>query len=267
MISVMAKQISLRASLKWTGFLTTLCLISLWLVGIRWRCEYAWDDSKPRPHFVLVSGVIGFWLPHTPLPPAPDRINAWHAEVSNMQSSLLPLAQRLGLCWPAKQKTPWATEYSLPLWLPLLITAIPTIAVFWIDVRRASACHPTDTHKFERWGKFASILVGIGTFIVLLWVADFVVEAVCLGLCGKEFFRYPPSPAPPPVLRFAIPLIVVIVIAYVGARLTYKRARWRWIAASSEVCRCCGYNLTGNVSGICPECGTPVVPGSGRVGR
>jgi hypothetical protein len=23
-------------------------------------------------------------------------------------------------------------------------------------------------------------------------------------------------------------------------------------------CECCGYNLTGNVSGICPECGTPV---------
>lgn len=27
---------------------------------------------------------------------------------------------------------------------------------------------------------------------------------------------------------------------------------------SSLVCSSCGYNLTGNVSGICPECGTPV---------
>ena len=24
------------------------------------------------------------------------------------------------------------------------------------------------------------------------------------------------------------------------------------------LCRHCGYNLTGNVSGICPECGTPM---------
>ncbi len=23
-------------------------------------------------------------------------------------------------------------------------------------------------------------------------------------------------------------------------------------------CRCCNYNLTGNTSGVCPECGTPV---------
>ncbi|MFI5378483.1 MAG: hypothetical protein ACHRHE_04240 [Tepidisphaerales bacterium] len=26
------------------------------------------------------------------------------------------------------------------------------------------------------------------------------------------------------------------------------------------ICEKCGYNLTGNVSGICPECGTPIAP-------
>jgi len=28
----------------------------------------------------------------------------------------------------------------------------------------------------------------------------------------------------------------------------------------SPLCRTCGYNLTGNVSGICPECGRPIPP-------
>jgi hypothetical protein len=36
---------------------------------------------------------------------------------------------------------------------------------------------------------------------------------------------------------------------------------WFWYQARSRVegghCRCCGYNLTGNISGICPACGTP----------
>lgn len=31
---------------------------------------------------------------------------------------------------------------------------------------------------------------------------------------------------------------------------------WYW--GRPEVCPQCGYNLTGNVSGRCPECGTPV---------
>ncbi len=40
-----------------------------------------------------------------------------------------------------------------------------------------------------------------------------------------------------------------------GLTVAYRlRRRWR-----NELpgCRVCGYNLTGNVSGICPECGTP----------
>lgn len=45
------------------------------------------------------------------------------------------------------------------------------------------------------------------------------------------------------------------VIGYV----VFKRRELRilkWLAAGR--CCGCGYNLTGNVSGICPECGTPV---------
>ena len=29
-----------------------------------------------------------------------------------------------------------------------------------------------------------------------------------------------------------------------------------WRADRRGICRDCGYNLTGNVSGVCPECGT-----------
>jgi hypothetical protein len=39
-------------------------------------------------------------------------------------------------------------------------------------------------------------------------------------------------------------------------------SRWAWIRWQfrNRECRCptCSYNLTGNTSGVCPECGTPV---------
>lgn len=38
----------------------------------------------------------------------------------------------------------------------------------------------------------------------------------------------------------------------------YRRRR----AAGRQGCRSCGYDLTGNVSGVCPECGTAVVGGN-----
>jgi hypothetical protein len=34
--------------------------------------------------------------------------------------------------------------------------------------------------------------------------------------------------------------------------------RWPWGREDFSRCPSCGYNLTGNVSGVCPECGTPI---------
>jgi hypothetical protein len=41
----------------------------------------------------------------------------------------------------------------------------------------------------------------------------------------------------------------VVVFAY------WLRRRWR--ETGLPICRGCGYDLTGNVSGVCPECGAP----------
>lgn len=56
------------------------------------------------------------------------------------------------------------------------------------------------------------------------------------------------------------PTVIVLVIAAFIALLhaighrTSLQARF----TSDPLCRHCQYNLTGNVSGICPECGTPI---------
>jgi len=42
------------------------------------------------------------------------------------------------------------------------------------------------------------------------------------------------------------------------ARLRFSRRRC-WDSPQPR-CNQCGYNLTGNTSGVCPECGTPVQP-------
>ena len=52
-----------------------------------------------------------------------------------------------------------------------------------------------------------------------------------------------------------IPLWVPFLIAAVPTCMLWYRDRRR---APLGECKRCGYNLLGNVSGICPECGTPV---------
>ena len=76
-----------------------------------------------------------------------------------------------------------------------------------------------------------------------------------------------------PFVGFLVGLVVVIVIALKlgrgyrpGDRLARTRVIWTRYANSpvfngerADVCLTCGYDLRGNVSGICPECGTPAV--------
>jgi hypothetical protein len=53
----------------------------------------------------------------------------------------------------------------------------------------------------------------------------------------------------------------MVIAAILPAMWLVLAGRNRWWSARNR-CTACGYNLTGNTSGICPECGTPVVRGS-----
>ncbi len=48
---------------------------------------------------------------------------------------------------------------------------------------------------------------------------------------------------------------LAVVMAYVPARMIYMGLRWERLVDDGRHCVYCGYDLTGNVSGLCPECG------------
>lgn len=57
------------------------------------------------------------------------------------------------------------------------------------------------------------------------------------------------------VLNLAI--AAAFILAYFLANSLYSQLRWKKRAGDYPCCTNCGYNMTGNVSGICPECGQP----------
>jgi len=58
-----------------------------------------------------------------------------------------------------------------------------------------------------------------------------------------------------------MPLWLPLVVATVLTATLWWRDRRR---IPPGHCQKCGYNLTGNVSGVCPECGTAVAETRGR---
>jgi hypothetical protein len=53
-----------------------------------------------------------------------------------------------------------------------------------------------------------------------------------------------------------VPLWVVVIFGAVGP--AYYEIRHRLYRGAGLVCRTCFYDLTGNASGVCPECGSPI---------
>ena len=70
----------------------------------------------------------------------------------------------------------------------------------------------------------------------------------------RDCFGWPAINQSMSVLEVWLPLWIPFVLVAVPTAFLWWRDRHR---IPPGRCQKCGYNLTGNVSGVCPECGTP----------
>lgn len=61
-----------------------------------------------------------------------------------------------------------------------------------------------------------------------------------------------------PLLAGVLALPVAVIQIWLCRRYIQGSIRREMVERGMLVCVHCGYDLTGNISGICPECGTPV---------
>jgi hypothetical protein len=91
----------------------------------------------------------------------------------------------------------------------------------------------------------------------------FSVEPVKLERSGAALFADPDESVQTPVIightvllpQWAVLLATAVLPAWTFALRTGRRTR-RWRRRRVGSCPSCGYDLTGNASGVCPECGT-----------
>lgn len=65
-------------------------------------------------------------------------------------------------------------------------------------------------------------------------------------------------PGWPVKAAFGVIAAITVTLVYAAVRTIYYCLRWRVVEADGRYCADCGYDLTGNTSGTCPECGVPI---------
>ncbi len=161
---------------------------------------------------------------------------------------------RIGLLAPAN-----AAAYGL---LGLLIGVLVSRRAGLGRPDRGAGKTPTDERgavaalpRQERFSVGRSLATAAAAFLLLIVAAGFLMWVLLIVLVdsGFDFWGLPGG------VVLGMLTATAFVLAYVPCRRIYTNLRWR-TTEHEELCLCrkCGYNRTGNVSGVCPECGGKV---------
>ena len=111
----------------------------------------------------------------------------------------------------------------------------------------------------ERFSVGVSLAVAIAAFPVVCTVALFLVTWIFVAVANMLDGMGVDTMSTPEVILANIVWGVPLLLAYVASRVLYTHMRWQTVHdTKGRYCDRCGYDLTGNVSGRCPECGAGV---------
>lgn len=170
----------------------------------------------------------------------------------------------LAFAWPAILAGRFSACGVIGIIVGVALLLLASLVMFVIALLMKDFVVPAMYLRNERimtaWGIVRrEILAGHVGVIVLFYLMKLVFSiaigviallATCLTCCCAAL----------PYLGAVVLLpLTVFMRAYTLHFLEQFGPQWRFFVHDGPRCVRCGYNLTGNVSGICPECGTPVV--------
>jgi hypothetical protein len=221
--------VNLRRALNWTllvgMMIVILLIVATWLRALEYQWTYGFARLSAGHVFVYEHGYAPWrhgW--HLPRP--------WRSE-----HRIDPAHEGLGWDWVGAwqiRQMSW-DRTVVPLW-PLMVV----LASY--GARMLVQRHGSNSAK-------GAVIVGTLTRAL----AIVTVLALAYGPIDRWLsdWRVLGNRAWP--LYVATHILSVAIVARWAARRLRRQLR-----LLGGGCRACGYNLTGNVSGVCPECGTPI---------
>jgi len=203
---------------KWVWLVLSCLFVIWWVMSTVSGCSYRGKTRK----FICARGrVVSVWMPETNLEHYSNersRLSVWWDGISGIREIRID---------PLVVRP----DYMLPLWMPAVLCILFAVSYWRVRIR-------------QRLLRFITVFALAAAFALFVF---FVELSICQLLEGRS--------------REASlgRLIAVLVFA---ALAFFAFARWLHVRLSPVVrrgyCPLCGFNLRGNVSDRCPECGHAV---------
>lgn len=232
---------------KWLGLTLCVALFAAWTYSTRSAATYTTADI--RHQWGLMLGAVGY---------------AWRPEGWSIEQEKYPSRPGLeyggeyggspGLYW--WPEVSWLKTWHgvmIPIWMPFAVIGVTSSLMWWRD-RRATRRWWSRVFIRLRPATRKRVTVGLVLVFIAVHVAALATALFCY-VQARTFFERNPRPLSGEVLAirilgFGAPLFGVLLAS------VWTRFRNRLFDRQPGAhCRECGYDLTGNTSGRCPECG------------
>lgn len=256
---------------KWVGTFFCSILASLWILSVpitnrgQLRIEWVWGSGAT----ILAGGtvILDRYSPGQSYPRSAkaDWILPRYPQ-SDLSSRLRFASDNFGFRWPARWvNTRLGTKWVIPLWLPIAAIGVPTGVQWAIRTTHRRRQLRGDRIRVvqEKSPRQTGIFVAVVTFACALLALPVGFVFACLSVSNHypdEYLRDVLGLSED--MTWALLIVMWIAASYAVARLAYRLLRWRVRYVRSIECSTCGYDLTGNITGICPECGAAIQVGS-----